>query len=297
MIKILVIEDDQVFTRILINFLTKNGFDVEAGESVKSSLTLLDTKSFNAVLLDYRLPDGTGMDVLQYLKLKNINIPIIVMTRVSDITTVIRIMKAGAVEYLTKPVNPDELLMTLKNIFATNKAPTLNIPSFVKGNSEVSKTLYSHINLVGPTELSVIIEGESGTGKEHLARELHQLSKRKTAPLVAIDCGALSNELAGSELFGHTKGAFTGAVSDKKGLFEVARGGTLFLDEVGNLSYEIQVQLLRVLQEKEISPVGSTKKVKVDVRVISATNEDLIEKVNNGEFRQDLYHRLNEFKI
>ncbi len=165
-----------------------------------------------------------------------------------------------------------------------------------KGNPATAE-LYAHIRLVAPTDLTLLIEGESGTGKEHVARYVHQLSPRKHKPFVAIDCGVLSEELAGSELFGSVKGAFTGAVADKKGHFELADGGTLFLDEIGNMSYEIQVKLLRAIQERVITPTGGTKKQKVDVRIIAATNEDLSSRVEAGEFREDLYYRINEFKI
>src|SRR5690606_8629312 len=174
------------------------------------------------------------------------------------------------------------------------KIPQLD---FIRGKGPASAKLYEYLELVAPTDITVILQGESGTGKEYVARTIHQLSRRAGKPIVAVDCGALSKELASNELFGHVKGAFTGALMDKKGQFEAATGGTLFLDEVGNLSYEVQVKLLRALQEKVIQPVGGNTSVKTDVRIIAATNDDLQQSVENGSFREDLYHRLNEFKI
>jgi two-component system response regulator HydG len=209
-------------------------------------------------------------------------------------------MRLGAFDYITKPVNPDELMMILNTALGNEKsgpAAHTNVTGFIKGTSLQSDKLYEHIGLIAPTDVSVLIQGESGTGKEYVARMLHSQSKRSSKPFVAIDCGALSKELAASELFGHMKGAFTGAIADKKGVFEYAQGGTLFLDEVGNLNYDVQVKLLRALQEKVIQPVGSNKPKPVDVRIITATNDDLLNSVSNGDFRQDLYHRINEFKI
>jgi two-component system response regulator HydG len=176
-------------------------------------------------------------------------------------------------------------------------AEAKNHAQLIKGNSPYAKKLYEHVDLVAPTDMAVLIQGESGTGKEYIARLIHQQSKRSKKPFVAVDCGALSKELAASELFGHLKGSFTGAANDKKGLFEWANGGTLFMDEVGNLSYDVQVKLLRALQEKVIQPVGSNKTIDVNVRVITATNDDLLSSINKESFRQDLYHRINEFKI
>jgi two-component system response regulator HydG len=232
--------------------------------------------------------------------------PAIVMTSFNDVRTAVSAMRSGAFDYITKPVNPDEFLLVLNDALSkkanhTNPAPAkpspAKAPAFIEGKSAASQKLLSHIKLVAPTDMSVIIEGESGTGKEYAARSIHQLSKRNKKPFVAIDCGALSNDLAASELFGHEKGAFTGAQTEKRGVFEHANGGTLFLDEVGNLSYEVQVKLLRAIQERVIQPLGSNRLIKVDVRILSATNEELITHVSEGKFREDLYHRLNEFKI
>ncbi|WEK18849.1 MAG: sigma-54 dependent transcriptional regulator [Candidatus Pedobacter colombiensis] len=301
MAKILIIEDDSTFSQVLEGFLTKHGHEPYVVNDVKKAFKITDQQSFDLLLIDYRLPDGTGLDVLSHVLEKGSPQPAIIMTSFNDVRTAVKSIQLGAFDYITKPVNPDELLMIIKN--ALGKKETIKSGKSVehmdaiKGKSVIADKLYEHINLVAPTDMSVIIQGESGTGKEYAARELHMQSKRSNKPFVAIDCGALSKELAASELFGHTKGAFTGALNDKKGQFEAAGGGTLFLDEVGNLSYEVQVKMLRALQERIIQPLGSTKTIKVDVRIITATNDDLKTSVANGTFREDLYHRLNEFKI
>lgn len=302
MAKILIIEDDLTFSQILEGFLTKHGFEPHVVHELKKSIDLLDQQRFDLLLVDYRLPDGTGLDVLSHLREQGNLVPAIIMTSFNDVRTAVKSIQLGAHDYITKPVNPDELLMIIKNALGKKGIPTpsgntIEHADAIKGKSANADKLYEHINLVAPTDMSVIIQGESGTGKEYAARALHMQSKRNAKPFVAIDCGALSKDLAASELFGHVKGAFTGALTDKKGQFEAANGGTLFLDEVGNLSYEVQVKLLRALQERVIQPLGSTKTVKVDVRIITATNDDLRTSVGNGSFREDLYHRLNEFKI
>lgn len=302
MAKILIIEDDSTFSQLLEGFLSKHGHQPEVVNDVKKSLKLLDQKNFDLLLIDYRLPDGTGLDVLSYVLQKSATQPTVIMTSFNDVRTAVKSMQLGAFDYITKPVNPDELLMVIKNALDKKEStvePSTSIEhnDAIKGKSETADKLYAHISLVAPTDMSVIIQGESGTGKEYAARALHMQSKRSNKPFVAIDCGALSKDLAASELFGHAKGAFTGALNDKKGQFEAADGGTLFLDEVGNLSYEVQVKMLRALQERVIQPLGSTKNIKVDVRIVTATNDDLKASVINGSFREDLYHRLNEFKI
>jgi two-component system, NtrC family, response regulator HydG len=303
MAMVLLIEDDLTFSRILEGFLTKNGFQVKICHTGKEGLKAVSEGPIQIVLLDYRLPDMTGMQVLESLKESSPELSVIIMTSFSDIRTAVKAMKAGALEYITKPINPEELLMLLKQSLAPKSPKVEKVKrepkstKWVEGQSLSSKQLYDHINLVAPTDFTVIIEGESGTGKENVARTIHRLSKRSSQPFVAMDCGALSKELAASELFGHIKGSFTGATNDKKGQFEEANGGTLFLDEVGNLSYEVQVKLLRAIQERIIQPVGSNKEIKVDVRIITATNDDLFEKTKSGKFREDLYHRLNEFKL
>jgi two-component system response regulator HydG len=301
MAKILIIEDDLTFSQLLEGFLKKHGHEPFIVHDVKNSLKILAQQNFQLLLVDYRLPDGTGLDVLSHIRENDMNSPVVIMTSFNDVRTAVRAIQLGAIDYITKPVNPDELLMIINGALekkeAKSKITTVAHQDFIKGKSATADKLYAHIDLVAPTDMSVIIQGESGTGKEYAARTLHNQSKRKDKPFIAIDCGALSKDLAASELFGHVKGAFTGAVNDKKGQFEAAEGGTLFLDEVGNLSYEVQIKLLRALQERVIQPLGSTKKIAVDVRIITATNDDLLNSIQNGEFREDLYHRLNEFKI
>lgn len=298
MSKFLIVEDDTTFAQIIEGFLIKNGFEVLLTSNTKQAYKLVDQQDFDLFLVDYRLPDGTGLDILKYAREKGIATPTIVMTSFNDVRTAVKSIQLGAFDYITKPVNPDELLMIIKNSLAKEEnQSTPTDDNFIKGKSSVAEKLHGHIALVAPTDMSVIIQGESGTGKEYIAKTLHLQSKRSDKPFIAIDCGTLSKDLAGSELFGHVKGAFTGALNDKKGQFESANGGTLFLDEVGNLSYEVQVKLLRALQERVIQPIGSTKTIPVDVRIIAATNDDLTNSIQQGEFREDLYHRLNEFKI
>jgi two-component system, NtrC family, response regulator HydG len=302
MAAILLIEDDLTFTRILEGFLGKHGHKVTIEHKGKDGLKTFQAKTFDMVLLDYRLPDATGMDLLMEFKSINPDVPVVIMTSFNDIRTAVKAIKSGALEYITKPVNPEELLMlvqqALKKEEKVERAPVAVVPnSFVQGTSAQAKELHDFITLVAPTNMTVLIEGESGTGKEYVARTIHQLSARSKGPFVAVDCGALSKELAGSELFGHVKGAFTGAVSDKMGQFEAAHKGTIFLDEVGNLSYDVQVKLLRAIQERIVQPIGATRDIKIDVRIITATNDDLSESVRVGSFREDLYHRVNEFKL
>lgn len=308
MLKILITEDDITFAQILERYLSRHGYQIILTHNLDQAKKELATnQDFYAILLDYRLPDGYGIDLLEYMIAKNLKIPVLMMTSFNDVKVAVQCIKKGAREYITKPINQEELLMLLKNIQVKSNNPIASNPSekkekieevkFVKGHSETAESLYQHVSLVAQTDMSVLINGESGTGKEHIARALHDKSKRAHKPFVAVDCGALSAELAASELFGHVKGAFTGALNDKIGLFEAANGGTVFLDEVGNLSYEVQVKLLRAIQQREIVPVGSNKVIKVDVRLITATNEDFKTAIQNAHFREDLYHRINEFKI
>jgi two-component system response regulator HydG len=298
MLKTLIIEDDASFSELLEGFLTKHNFTVTCYAKIQPALKVLVPDSFQLILIDYRLPDGTGLEVLKHMREQAINIPVIMMTSFNDVRTAVKSIQLGAFDYILKPVNPDELLSTIKSALSQKQQKEVSVVNdYIKGESEASQKLYQHVDLVAPTEMSVIIQGESGTGKEHIARLLHSQSKRKDKPFIAIDCGSLSKDLAISELFGHVKGSFTGALADKKGQFELAKGGTIFLDEVGNLSYEVQVKLLRALQERVIQPLGATKNIAIDVRIITATNDDLQNSIINGDFREDLYHRLNQFKI
>ncbi|GAB3541643.1 sigma-54 dependent transcriptional regulator [Pontibacter brevis] len=303
--KILLIDDDPAFCLMLKAFLKRQQYEVETAFTANDGLRLLRSTSFNLVLTDFRLPDKDGLELLPQIKILAENVPVILMTHYADIRTAVRAIKMGAFEYITKPINPDETLLVIQNALhkkaeahaETEPATVAGSQQFVQGKSPQAAQIEEFISLVAPTVLSVIIEGESGTGKEYVARMIHARSKRQHMPFVAIDCGALSKELAGSELFGYVKGAFTGAMKDTQGQFEAAEGGTIFLDEIGNLPYEIQVKLLRALQERKVRKIGSTTDLDVDVRVLAATNEDLQQAVANGQFREDLYHRLNEFKI
>ena len=300
MASILLIEDDLTFSRILDGFLAKKGFQVTVSHKGKEGLKAFESRHFDFILLDYRLPDTTGLDILLEIRKSNSSVPVVIMTSFSDIRTAVKAIKSGAYEYITKPVNPDELLMILQQALKKEKisAPVQSSGNhIVLGSSPVARELHEMVKLVAPTNMSVLIEGESGTGKENVARTIHQLSPRAKGPFVAVDCGSLSKELAGSELFGHARGSFTGALTDKMGQFEAAHKGTIFLDEVGNLSYDVQVKLLRAIQERIIQPIGSNKEIRVDVRILTATNDDLAESVRKGDFREDLYHRLNEFKL
>ncbi|WP_163398374.1 sigma-54-dependent transcriptional regulator [Flavobacterium fluviatile] len=308
--KILLIEDDISFCKLLERFLVKKAFDVTIAFSAEEARLYVKKESFDLILTDLRLPDADGIVLMTEFKTSHPEIPVILMTGYSDVNTAVKAIKNGASDYISKPFNPDEVLLVITNALQT--APTEKAAvkekkvhkkevsaqnEFVKGISVASKKLLEHIKLVSPTDMSVLIIGESGTGKEIIAKSIHQQSHRKNNNFIAVDCGAIPKELAASEFFGHLKGSFTGAISDKTGYFEAANGGTIFLDEIGNLSYENQIQLLRALQERKIKPVGSNKEINVDIRIITATNEDLREAVKNGDFREDLYHRINEFSI
>lgn len=307
--RILIVDDDPTFCLMLKAFLSSKGFEVKEHFSAASGLKALEETPFDLVLTDYRLPDRDGIELLKEVKKLNPLIPVILMTRYADIRTAVYAIKLGAHEYVTKPVNPDEILLTIQQALEKLRAPRpaqqsgkitgQSFPdfSYIEGISPGAKKILKYIDLVAPTNISVIIHGDSGTGKEYVARMIHLKSRRSHKPFVAVDCGALSNELAGSELFGHVKGSFTDAHTDKEGQFQMANGGTLFLDEIGNLSYEIQLKLLRATQEKKVRPIGGTRDIDIDVRIIVASNEDLYHAVKRGVFREDLYHRLNEFRI
>ena len=335
--KILIIDDDRDMCLLLKRFLTRHGFEVLEAYSGKKALELLDTVQPDLVMCDFRLEDMEGNVLL--VKIKDIypQVPVIIITGYSDIKIAVEVMKMGAYDYITKPLFPDEILITIRKALEAASsqdtgavhvekqrpaaAPTpssapastsqasspasgdkgnqqlVRSGEYVFGDTPVFRQLLQQIDLVGPTNYSVIIYGESGSGKEAIAQEIHKRSKRKGKPFVAIDCGALSKELAGSELFGHEKGSFTGALNQKIGSFELANGGTIFLDEVANLSYDIQISLLRVVQERKMRRVGGVKDTELDVRIIIASNEKLWDAARKGKFREDLYHRFNEFSI
>lgn len=311
-------------------WLKKKGFETSRATSVGAAARLLmDGTKPDLVLSDLRLPDHDGLFLLGWMRKRGHNAPFIVMTNYAEVQNAVLAMKLGAADYIAKPVQPDILLQKIKDALAQaantpatadastpppstpnknshsssnksneTKADTSStVPRYLEGKSEASKQLYSYVQLVAPTPMSVLILGASGTGKEYVARRIHELSSRSDKPFFALDCGAIPKDVAASEFFGHKKGSFTGADSDKRGAFETANGGTLFLDEVGNLSYDVQVQLLRALQERRIRPVGGDREIEVDIRLVCATNENLEQAVAEGRFREDLYHRINEFTI
>lgn len=318
MSKILVIDDDNDMCLLLNRFLTRHGYEVTTMNSGKTSLEWMKKNEPNLVLCDFRLEDTTGAELLGKVNELYPGTPVIIITGYSDVKDAVEVMKMGAYDYVTKPLFPDEILLTIKKALTTedgesavnNKqaaAPNTATPArakqkltnekYIAGESPEYLNIIKQIDLVAPTNYSVIIYGESGCGKEAIAQQIHHKSKRAGKPFVAIDCGALSKELAGSELFGHEKGAFTGALNQKMGSFEIANEGTIFLDEIANLSYDIQVSLLRVVQERKMRRVGGVKDIELDVRIIIASNEKLWDATRTGKFREDLYHRFNEFSI
>ena len=311
MAKILVVDDDMTFCMMLKRWLEKRGYAVESAFSYREAVRLVEGGDFDAVLSDLRLPEGDGLGLLREVKERAPRAQFILMTGYADIQTAVAAIKAGAFDYVAKPVIPEEILKKLEEALKGEEAGSASGKQgkagkgtggrkglgYIKGVSEGAVRLFNYVELVGPTMLSVLIGGESGTGKEYIARLIHEKSGRREGPFVAVDCGAVPKDLAAGEFFGHVKGAFTGAVADKEGYFVAASEGTIFLDEIGNLPYDVQVQLLRVLEERRVHPVGGNKDVAVDVRIISATNENLKEAVAAGRFREDLYHRLNEFSM
>lgn len=297
MAHILIIEDDLTYSTMLRTWLSKKGFTVDTAGRVAPALRLLADGDFDLVLSDMRLPDHDGITVLDWLSRHGRRIPFIVMTSYAEVQNAVLAMKAGACDYVAKPVHPDVLLQKINDALSVAKPSAPAARRYLEGTSDAARRLYDYVRLVAPTPMSVLILGASGTGKEHVARRIHEQSSRAAGPFVAMDCGALSKEVAASELFGHVKGAFTGAVADKRGAFAEASGGTLFLDEVGNLGYDVQVQLLRAIQEHRVRPVGATREIEADFRLVCATNENLADAVRRGTFREDLFHRVNEFTI
>ena len=324
---ILIVEDDITFGMMLKTWLGKKGFDVSTVSNIARARKHIENQTVDLILSDLRLPDYEGIDLLKWMNDRETNIPLIIMTGYADIQSAVLAMKLGARDYIAKPVNPEELLKKISEALQAADSPTTihnpatihstertsanpkrnasnsqDIPgsphsSYLEGESDAAKQLYNYVGLVAPTNMSVLINGSSGTGKEYVAHRIHQLSKRSDKPFIAVDCGSIPKELAASEFFGHVKGSFTGALTDKTGAFVAANGGTIFLDEIGNLSYEVQIQLLRALQERKIRPVGSTQEISVDIRLVSATNENLEQAIEKGTFREDLYHRINEFTL
>ncbi len=320
---ILIIEDDLTFGLMIQKWLNRKGFVANKSSSLREARHLLEETTPDLILSDLRLPDGDGISLLSHLRDEGLTTPFIVMTSYAEVENAVLAMKAGATDYIAKPFPPDLLLEKISEAFRSSKLSAVNevagatsqgqepsapdkaavhdaetsTPIYIEGESEASKLLYRYVDLVAPTPMSVLILGASGTGKEYVARRIHEKSPRHDKPFFALDCGAIPREVAASEFFGYRKGAFTGADCDKQGAFEAVNGGTLFLDEMGNLPYDIQVQLLRALQQRVVRPLGSTEEIPIDIRLVCATNEDLAQRVRDGQFREDLYHRINEFTI
>ncbi|MBL7920149.1 MAG: sigma-54-dependent Fis family transcriptional regulator [Bacteroidia bacterium] len=316
MAKILIIDDDTDICQLLDRFLKRKGHDTSYVTSGKKALTYLKENEADIVFCDFRLPDTDGKELLISIKELNPKTQVIIITGYSDVKVAVEVIKNGAFDYITKPLLPEEILMLVDKTLSQksskiqqddedNKVEAIphkklvvgDHKNLVIGKSKEADKLHNQIKLVAPTNYSVIIYGESGTGKESVAYSIHTQSSRRDKPFIAVDCGSLTKELAGSELFGHEKGSFTGAMQTKIGQFELANGGTIFLDEIGNLTYDIQVSLLRVIQERKIRRIGSQKETNIDVRIIVASNEKLSEVTSKGKFREDLYHRFNEFSI
>lgn len=310
---ILIVEDDITFGMMLKTWLGKKGFEVDSASNIARAKKCIEVQMPDLILSDLRLPDQDGIHLLKWMNEQSMDIPLIIMTGYADIQSAVQAIKLGARDYIAKPINPEELLKKMSEALQTKESgkqisdkqsskkqqPAASSKShvYLEGESDAAKQLYNYVGLVAPTNMSVLINGASGTGKEYIAHRIHQLSKRADKPFIAIDCGSIPKELAASEFFGHIKGSFTGALTDKTGAFVAANGGTIFLDEIGNLSYEVQIQLLRALQERKIRPIGSTQEITVDIRLVSATNENLELAIEKGTFREDLYHRINEFTL
>jgi two-component system response regulator HydG len=312
--RILVIDDDRDTCLLLNRFLTRKGFQVTEMYSGKRALNYLETAEPDLVLCDFRLDDMDATQLLTNIKSKYPKVPVIIITGYGDIRTAVRVMKLGAIDYIIKPLLPDEIIFTIEQALSQHdKHPEEKVngaekalpendavivsDQYIFGNTESFKKILKQVNLVGPTNYSVIVYGETGSGKESIAQEIHKRSHRRLKPFIPIDCGALSKELAASELFGHEKGSFTGAMQQKIGCFELANGGTIFLDEVTNLPSDVQASLLRVVQERKMRRVGGLKEIELDVRIIVASNEKIWNATRINRFREDLYHRFNEFSI
>ena len=314
---ILIVEDDITYGMMLKTWLGKKGFRVNSVSSIARAQKHIESENVDLILSDLRLPDRDGIDLLKWLGEHSLRIPLIIMTGYADIQSAVQAMKLGACDYIAKPVNPDELLKKMDDAFLPSGLPVSSTPAmraeagsnslreeaesassdYLEGESDAAKQLYNYVNLVSPTNMSVLINGASGTGKEYVAQRIHKLSRRSKQPFIAIDCGSIPKELAASEFFGHVKGSFTDAHADRAGKFEAASRSTLFLDEIGNLPYHLQAKLLTAIQRRSIVRVGSNTPIPVDIRLICATNRNLPEMVAKGEFREDLLYRINTIHL
>lgn len=294
----MIVEDDRIYARTTANWLVKNGMNARYVLSVDTAKDFLSNNEVDLVLSDFRLGDSSGVELLEWMKTHGYSMPFLIMTGYGDIPGAVEAVKKGADNYLPKPVQTEKVIGIIRELLGRRETRERPEQAFYVCKSPLAVKLREIVRLVAPADgLSIMIRGASGTGKEWVARQIHSLGKRSDAPFVAVDCGALPRELAASELFGYKKGAFTGATEDRAGMFAAANHGTLFLDEVGNLSMETQVLLLRALQEKRYRPVGGKEEIQADIRLLAATNEDLERAISDGRFREDLFHRLNEFPL
>jgi DNA-binding NtrC family response regulator len=307
-ISILIVDDEESVRDSLFNWFIEDGYHVECAESAKTALSMLETREYDIILADIKMPGMDGLEMLRRIKLIKSDAIVIVMTAFATVDTAVQALKDGAFDYVTKPFDPDDLSHLIRNaskqITLTEENENLkqkvisleNVEDLI-GNSDVIKKVLRDIESVAQTNSSVVITGESGTGKELVAKAIHANSPRRYFPLVSVHCGALTESLLESELFGHEKGAFTGAMYNRKGRFEMADSGTIFLDEIATISMKMQIDLLRVLETRKFMRVGGNKEISSDFRVICATNRDLKNMVENGSFREDLYYRLNVVNI
>ena len=306
--KLLIVDDELSVRDSLAKWFREEGYEIGTAENANDALTRLAEQRWDAALVDIKMHGTDGIELQRRMHEVDPELLVIIMTGYASVETAVTALKNGAYDYVTKPLDPDEIAHLVKNALAHKRAAQENVllretvaevarPGELIGQSSAMRKIFDAIETVGPTDATVLVTGESGTGKELVARAIHQASPRRFHPLVVIHCGALTETLLESELFGHEKGAFTGAQYRKKGKFEIAEGGTVFLDEIGDITLKTQTDLLRVLQEREITRVGGNQIVKVDFRCIAATNKDLEKLIEEGKFRPDLFYRLNVFRI
>ena len=294
---ILIVENNRAYAHIIAIWLKKHGMDARYVLSMNTAKLFLSKKDVDMVLSDFRFGENNAMELLEWIKSEGYQIPFLIMTGYADIPGAVDAIKKGVENYLPKPIQTEKTLSIIQEVLGRKRKVSETKHTFYLGRSPLSLKLQHYVRLVAPAEMTVLIRGASGTGKEWVASQIHALSKRADAPFVVVDCGTLPKELAASELFGYVKGAFTGAIEDKEGMFARANHGTLFLDEIGNLNMNVQMLLLRALQEKHFRPIGGWKEIEVDIRLIAATNEDLEKAIIEGRFREDLFHRINEFPL
>ena len=306
--KILIVDDERIVRDSLKHWFEDEGYSIETAEDGQIALKKFDKGKYDLMLLDMKMPGMSGLELLEKVKKIDVDVIVILITAFASVPTAIQALKLGAYDYVTKPVDPDELNHLVKNALEKKKLKSENValkekidelilPSNLVGESEQMKKIFDLVNTVAQTDTTVMIRGESGTGKELIAKAIHLNSKRKYFPIITVNCGALSETLLESELFGHEKGAFTGANWRHKGKFEMADGGTIFLDEIGAVSPKMQVELLRVIESKKFNRVGGNEIISSDFRVVAATNEPIENMVKEGRFREDLYYRLNVFSV